>query len=82
MSCGYNAKMHRLVFDDEDAEPLFVDAATVLARARVPTEIVAALALGRLIAVRKPFEGSHHGTHTFQGYRLIARTRDPCREAG
>ena len=44
--------------DDEEATLVFVDVATLLARAQVPPQVVAAIALGRMIAVRKPSGGS------------------------
>ena len=49
--------MLRLVLDDEEATLVFADVATLLARAKVPP-IAAAIALGRLVALRKPSGGT------------------------
>ena len=54
---GHTAEMLRLVLDDEDAALVFVYAAALVARAKVPSSVAAALARGRLVAVRKPSGG-------------------------
>ena len=52
----------------------FADAATLLARAQVPTAIAAAIALGRLVALRKPSGGSRGLVVGDLLRRLVART--------
>ena len=59
--------------DDEEATLAFADVATLLARAQVPTSIAAAIALGRLVALRKP--GGSRGLVVGDLLRrLVART--------
>ena len=71
---GFTAEMLRLVLDDEEATLAFADAATLLARAQVPTAIAAAIALGRLVALRKPSGGSRGLVVGDLLRRLVART--------
>ena len=54
---GLTAEMLRLVLDAEESSQAFRDVAVLLARASVPEPIAAALAIGRLVAVRKPNGG-------------------------
>ena len=71
---GHTAEILRLVLDDEDASGLFCEVANLLARAQVPDAIVAGLAMGRLVAIRKPAGGTRGLVVGDLLRRLVART--------
>ena len=66
--------MLRIVLDDEEATLVFGDVATLLARAKVPAPIAAAIALGRLVALHKPSGGARGLVVGDLLRRLVART--------
>eukprot|EP00439_Symbiodinium_sp_Y106_P009960 s16766_g1.t1 len=73
---GYTAEILRLVFDDEEAATLLGDVCSLLARARLPESAVAALSIGRLVAIRKP-SGGTRGLVLGDVCSLLARARLP-----
>ena len=71
---GYTAESIRLVLDDEEAASLLCDVSCLLARARFPEPAVAALSVGRLVAIRKPSGGTRGLVVGDFLRRLVART--------
>ena len=71
---GLTAEMLRLVLDAEESPQAFGDVAVFLARASVPEPIAAALAIGRLVAVRKPNGGTRGLMVGDFLRRVVART--------
>ena len=63
----------KLLLQDIPAQELLAHAATQLARARVPAEVAAAVAMARLTAFQKP-DGGVRGIATGDAFRrLVAR---------
>jgi len=71
---GYTAEIIRLVLDDEETATLLCDVSCLLARARLPEPAVAALSIGRLVAIRKPSGGTRGLVVGDFLRRLVART--------
>ncbi|OLP83903.1 132 kDa protein [Symbiodinium microadriaticum] len=71
---GYTAETIRLVLDDEEAASLLCDVSCLLARARLPEPAVAALSVGRIVAIRKPSGGTRGLVVRDFLRRLVART--------
>ena len=71
---GLTAEILRVVLDDAEASQTFSDVASQLACAGVPDDIVPALGLGRVVALRKPNGGT--GGLMIGDFlcRLVART--------
>ena len=71
---GLTAEILRVVLDDAEASQTFSDVASQLACARVPDDIVPALGLGRVVALRKPNGGTRGLVIWDFLRRLVART--------
>ena len=71
---GLTAEMLRLVLDAEESSQAFGDVAVLLDRASVPEPIAAVLAIGRLVAVRKPNGGTRGLVVGDFLRRVVART--------
>ena len=64
----------KLLLQDSEALELLAEACTLLAQARVPTEVCKALAMARLTALRKP-DGGVRGIATGDTFRrLVSKT--------
>ena len=71
---GMRAEHLKLLLQDLEALELLAEAATHLAQAHVPADVVAGLAMARLTALRKP-DGGVRGIATSDvSRRLVART--------
>ena len=71
---GFTAEVVRVVLDADDSTQAFADVASLLAQARVPDVIRAALGLGRMVALRKPTGGTRGLVVGDFLRRLTART--------
>ena len=71
---GMRAEHLKLLLQDSEALELLAEACTLLAQARVPTEVCKALAMARLTALRKP-DGGVRGIATGDTFRrLVSKT--------
>ena len=71
--CGARAEHFKLLLSDADGLELLMHAASVLAQARVPPAVAAALALARMTALQKP-DGGVRGIATGDVFRrLVSR---------
>ena len=71
---GATCEHYKLLLDDAEALELFVHAANLLAAARVPADVAAAVGLSRLTALRKP-GGGVRGIATGDTFRrLVSRS--------
>ncbi|CAE7037427.1 unnamed protein product, partial [Symbiodinium natans] len=71
---GARAEHYKVLLDQADALELLAEAATLLARADVPQEVAAGIALARMTAIQKP-GGGVRGIATGDTFRrLVSRT--------
>ena len=71
---GYTAEMLRVLLDDAECSACFADVCSLLASAHLPEPAAAAVALGRLVAIRKPSGGTRGLVIGDLLRRLVART--------